>query len=161
MGIQEGKTLPNSDVMQLVWTDDKMHQFNCPVKVNVDYKDSFFSSGDRWNSLVIPNEAERKAQNYNPEGLRGIVVVVFTSCDWDDCEESYIGPKDFNGDAKKWKMKINGTPVNSLADIGHNAFVAKGKEGIRFPPSPSNDYKFEIKVDDPSKHVKVSAFVVY
>ena len=150
--------------MQLVWTNDNMHQDDCPVAVNCDHKDSFMSNGGGWNSLTIPNVAERRAYNYNPsKDLQGIVVVVFTSCEWDNCEEAYIGPKDFNGDAKKWQMKINGISAERLVDIGHKAFVVSrgGEDGVRFPPSTDNDYKFEIKVDDPSKHVKISSFIVY
>merc|ERR1712086_259172 len=147
----------NSDTMQLVWTDDKMHQDDCPVAVNIDHKDSFFSTGDRWNTLSFPNEAERKAYNYNTEELHGIVVLVFTPCEWDRCDEGYIDQKDFNGDSKKWEMKINGVPVERLVDIGNKAFIAKSNDGIKFPLSPDDDYKFEIKLNDPSQHVKISS----
>ena len=161
MGVEENEASADSDSMQLVWTDDKMHQEDCPVTVNIDHKDSFLSTGDGWSVLRVPNEAERKAYGYDPAKLRGVVVVVFTSCEWDKCEEKYIGPKDFNGDAKKWHMKINDTPVEKLVDIGHKAFLAKAKDGIEFTPSLEGDFKFEIKVDNPSQHVKVSSFIVY
>ena len=147
--------------MQLIWTDEKMHN-KCPVTVNVDHKDSFFSTGSGWKTLTFPNEAERKAYNYNPAELQGIVVISFTVvCNWDDCEEASLGPDDLGGDAKKWNMKINGTPVKKFLGIGHGAVVAKGTDGVYFPPSPENDYKFEIKVEDPSKYVKISSFIVY
>lgn len=147
--------------MQLVWTDGKMHQDDCPFTVNVDHKDSFLSVGDGWKSLVFPNQAEIRAYNYDSEKLEGIVVISFTSCEWGQCEEGYVGPKDFGGDDKKWDMKINGTPVKNLLDIGHEAFVAKHKDGVKFPSSPDGDYKFEIKLKDPSNHVKISSFIVY
>lgn len=145
--------------MQLVWTDDKMHEHNCEVPVNIDHKDSFFSTGNGWNSLTFPNEAERSAYNYNPKELKGIVVLVFVKCDWGKCEEAYLGPKDLSDN--QYEMKINGIPVEKLLNIQHDALVAKHKDGINFPPSANNDYKFEIKVNDPSKHVKISSFIVY
>eukprot|EP00535_Pseudo-nitzschia_heimii_P006093 CAMPEP_0197183210 /NCGR_PEP_ID=MMETSP1423-20130617/7663_1 /TAXON_ID=476441 /ORGANISM="Pseudo-nitzschia heimii, Strain UNC1101" /LENGTH=670 /DNA_ID=CAMNT_0042633773 /DNA_START=138 /DNA_END=2150 /DNA_ORIENTATION=+ len=161
VGIEEKEALMNSDTMQLVWTDDKMHQDDCPVAVNIDHKDSFFSTGDGWNTLSFPNEAERKAYNYNTKALHGIVVLIFTPCEWDRCDEGYIDQKDFNGDSKKWEMKINGVPVQRLVNIGNKAFIAKSNDGIKFPPSPDEDYKFEIKLNDPSQHVKISSFIVY
>ena len=147
--------------MQLVWTDDKMHQKDCPVAVSIDYKDSFLSQGNGWNTLNFPNEAERKAFDYDPAQLHGVVVLVFTSCDWDNCEDSYLGPKDFDEQSKQWEMKINGIAVNSLHPIGHKAFLVKGVNGIYFSPSSENDYKIEIKVNELSKHVKISSFIIY
>lgn len=159
MGVEQNE-VPGDDSapMQLVWTDDDMHQ-DCPVAVNVDHKDSFLSKGNGWHTLVFPNEAERRAYDYNPEELKGNVIIVFTKCDWNECEEAYLGPKEFK---KGWKMKINGSPVTKLLDIGHDAFVAKHNDGFEFLPSVDNDYKFEIKVmGDESKYVKVSSFIVY
>lgn len=147
--------------MQLVWTDDKMHEHNCPVSVNIDHKDSFFSTGSQWNSLTFPNEAERSAYNYKPEELQGIVVLVFVKCDWGNCEKGYLGPEQLGGDVDEYEMKINGILVEKLIDIQHDAFVAKNKDGIKFSPSANNDYKIEIKVKDSSKHVKISSFIVY
>jgi len=161
VGVEEKQALPNSDMMQLVWTDGNMHQDDCPVTVNVDHKDSFMSVGDGWKSLVFPNEAERRAYNYDSEKFEGIVVISFTSCEWGRCEEGYVGPKDFEGDDKKWDMKINGIPVTNFLDINHDAFVAKNKDGVNFPPSPDGDYKLEIKLNDPANHVKISSFIVY
>lgn len=162
-GVEEKEAMSDLDEMQLVWMDDKMHQADCPVAVNIDHKDSFYSTGDNWNALTFPNEAERRAYNYDLGELEGIVVIVFTSCEWGECEDGYIGPEDFNGDNKKWELRINGLPVTRLVDIGHKAFLAMGdnKHGVRFPPSDNDNYKFEIKVDDPSNHVKVSSFIVY
>ena len=161
MGVEEKEASMNLDMMQLVWTDEKLHQFDCPVVVNADHKDSFLSIGDGWNELSIPNKAERKAYNYNMKELHGIVVIVFTYCRKNRCEEGDIRSRDFHGNAKKWEMKINGVPVERLVDIDNDAFIAASKDGINFPLSRDDDYKIEIRVLHPSHHVKISSFIVY
>ena len=138
-----------------------MHQKYCPVAVSIDYKDSFLSQGTGWKTLTIPNEAEKKAHGYDPSQLQGVVVLVFTGCDWDNCEESYLGPKEFGEQTKKWEMKINGITVKNLVSIGHKALLAKGVNGMYFSPTSDNDYKIEIKVNEPSKFVKISSFIIY
>jgi len=162
VGIEEKEASPEAGLMQmqLVWSDGKMHQKDCPVIVNIDHKDSFFSQkGNGWNTIAIPNEAERRAYNYDPSLLQGVVVLVFTTCDWGKCEESYAGPDDFG---KIWEMKINGLTANSLVPIGHDALLVTNEDGLYyFPSSHNNDYKIEIQVNEPSKTVKISSFVVY
>ena len=138
-----------------------MRQDDCPVAVSIDYKDFFLSQGEGWNTLTFPNEAERKAYGYDPKELQGLVVVSFRTCDWDNCEKKFMGPESFNGEKKKWDMKVNGVVVESLVDIGHRVFLLKDQNGLYFPPSSNNDYKFEIKLHNPKKYVKISSFIVY
>mmetsp|Transcript_24217 Transcript_24217/g.67078 ORF Transcript_24217/g.67078 Transcript_24217/m.67078 type:complete len:678 (+) Transcript_24217:253-2286(+) len=161
VGILDKEAPLDSGEMLLTWEETDMRQDDCPVAVSIDYKDSFLSQGSGWNTLTVPNEAERKAYGYNPSDLQGLVVISFRSCDWDKCEKEYLGPKDFYGEEKKWEMKVNGVVVENLVDIGHKVFLLQSKTGIYFPPTSDNDYKFEIKVNEPSKYVKISTFIVY
>jgi hypothetical protein len=148
--------------MQLVWSDDNMHQKNCPVTISIDHKDSFLSQeGNGWNVLTIPNEAEKKAYGYEPALSHGVVVMIFTPCEWGECEESYLGPKDFIGQNKTWEMKINGETVNKLVPIGADALIAKGVDGINFSLSSKNDYEIQIKVNEPLKYVKISSVIIF
>eukprot|EP00536_Pseudo-nitzschia_multiseries_P002555 jgi/Psemu1/183824/e_gw1.34.121.1 len=161
VGIQDKSAPKNSDQMLLTWEQNNMRHDDCPVPVSIDYKDTFLSQGIGWNTLTFPNEAEREAYGYDPSQLEGLVVIAFKTCDWDRCEKEYLGPKDYDGDQKKWEMKVNGIVVEKFVDIGHRVFLLQNENGIHFPPSSDNDYKFEIKVNKPSKYVKISAFIVY
>jgi len=158
VGVEMKEATTKPDTMQLVWDDDKMHQDDCPFAVSIDYKDSFLSNGDGWNSLNIPNGAERKAYDYNPAELEGIVVVVLTSCDWDNCAKGYLRPADFG---EKWEMRINGITVKGLVSIGNKSLVVQGEKGIKFPASSDNDYKIEIKVNEEGSYVKISSFIIH
>ena len=58
-------------------------------------------------------------------------------------------------------MKINGETVNKLIPIGADALILKGVDGIHFSPSSKNDYEIQIKVNEPSKYVKISSIIIY
>jgi hypothetical protein len=51
---------------------------HCPVPVKIDYEDFFHTHArDGWNCLILPNEAERQAYNYDRLQVKGLLVIVF------------------------------------------------------------------------------------
>lgn len=151
----------NETALQLVWEDDKFHQKDCPTIISPDHKDYFFTQAGRgWSELMFPNDAEKNAYRYDPTNHQGLMILVFRKCDWGQCEEGYLGAEDLT-EEKEWEMKINGEPVVKLIDIGHLAFIAKGKNGMKFTPNEAGTYKIEIQVNEPSHFVKISSFVIY
>jgi len=112
-----------------------------------------------WAKLSFPNDAEKTAYNYVPSQFKGVIVLVFRSCDWGKCEKGFLDEEDYQ--KKRWEMKVNSEPVIEIGDIGAGAMLLKGKDGIYFTPNEEGAYDFEIKVNEPNSFVKLSSFIIF
>lgn len=127
-----------------------------------DFKDSFFANGEPvWKELVFPNAAEQRAYSYDPSKLLGLILLVFTGCDWGVCDEGYLWPADLSGDSKLWDMKINGEQVESLVNFDQWSVMAKSKNGFYFAPNENGGYRIEVHVNDPKSFLKISSVIAY
>jgi hypothetical protein len=146
-------------VMRLVW-EPKVREWNCPVTCSPDAKDSFMTSyKDGWTKLSLPNNAEKKAYQYDPAQFKGIIILVLRSCDWGKCEAGFLKAEDYHD--KKWEMKVNGKEVESLVHLGHEAWAANGSEGMYFSPNSRDDYDIEINVIETDSFLLVTSFILY
>jgi hypothetical protein len=165
IGIELQKAMEEykSDIIPLVWEKDKWDVESCPVTVSPDRKDFFFSKGDRWNTLIIPNKTEKKVYlNDGATSLQGLVFPFMRQCDWNNCEDGYMSNKDLNDG--KWEMKINGEMVTNLIPVhggDHGSYICKHANGYYFPPDSDGNFKIEIRTKEPSSFVKLSSIVIF
>jgi hypothetical protein len=150
---------PSNGVMRLVWEQGERER-DCPVILKPDYKDIFFTgTSDGWAKLTFPNDAEKKAYNYQPSDFKGIIVIYLIGCPFGKCPKGHLAIDQYI--EKKWEMKINGKPIVSLSDGGFDAIIPKSQDGIYFQPKEDGTYDIEIKVNEEKSFVKVTAFVLY
>jgi hypothetical protein len=159
MLLDEAMKVDAKGSMRLVW-EQKDRSRDCPVTLKPDYKDIFLAtSKDGWVKRTLPNEAEKVAYQYDPTQFKGIIVFYLRGCDWGKCENGFLKWQDYA--EKKWEMRVNGNEIPSVFDIGYDGVIAKGNDGIYFPPNAQGTYDIEIKVNEDDSFVKVSSFVLY
>jgi hypothetical protein len=143
-----------SGLIPIVWMMGE-REVNCPgVLTHPDYKDRFYVryTGEGWARMVVLNDAERRAYDYDPSKMKGYVVFIFASCPYGTCPESWLRPEQFNdgSDDKKWEMKINGKTVAWFANVGHEVKVAVGEgNDPHFVANSQQEFEIEIKVNEP------------
>lgn len=155
--------LPMDGTLKLVYKRDQ-RDYSCPVTVSPDFKDFFFAhQKDDWAKIVVPNEAEKVAYEYNSSDFQGLIGIAFLTCPWNRCPEGFVGTKrDF--DQGKFEITVNGVAVTSLMlfhDLGtyflkgaDNGFQFKHREG-------SEDYEIAIRILEEGSHVEISSFILY
>lgn len=162
VGINVDDALKSPNVqgeMRLAWTQWKEREA-CQVVCKPDYKDFFLTSDrDDWTKLTIPNEAEKKAYQYDHSQFMGIIVIALRGCDYGKCEKGFLTAENY--DEKKWEMKVNGKAVTSVVDIGFEGLIVKWDDGVYFPPNANGDYEIELRVSESGSFVKVSSFILY
>jgi hypothetical protein len=134
--------------MALVF-ENKVRQSDCPVDLNVDYKDYFYATQDwGWASLKFPNNAEIEA--YAPGGFNpvGVVMLCFYKCDWGRCPEGEVDAE--NGIVEgKWKLELNGEPVQNLTRMDQ-CFGVQTKNG--YLHKPKEDGRYELRANIAKEH---------
>ena len=145
----------------LVWNNaTSERQSQCPFIIASDPKDFFYIHHDYgWQSLTIPNEATRKAYEYDASKMKGIVTLILQSCDWGNCPEGFLTHKAFH-DQEGWELEVNGNPVTNITVIGNNAIVAHNGNGITFPPGPDGEYVLKFHVTKPQNYLRVSSAII-
>ncbi|KAG7362731.1 hypothetical protein IV203_026091 [Nitzschia inconspicua] len=145
--------------MQLIF-EGRGRVRDCPVTCMPDAKDSFMTHyKDGWAKISFPNTAERTAYRYDSNSLKGMLIIIFRSCDWGKCEKGFLRHEEFLDG--KWEMKVNGHEVKDLINFGHDTFAAKDSNGIYFSPNSEGIYDVEIKVNEEGGYVLVSSFIIY
>jgi hypothetical protein len=172
---QVAMTTPSNGNMRLVWT---MHNERVAAEacardggmINPDYYDFFLTGSlDGWNKLIFPNEAEKKAYNYDPANIKGYVVLypMKMAKAYYTGKDQLAGLADVEFREKKWEMKINGQPVTELINLnlgtgGAPCLLASGpNNNLVFAPPPSGSYTIEIKVNEKDSYVRLRTIVLY
>jgi hypothetical protein len=163
--IEESKALPNPEAtkaLQMVYlANEGQRKHKCPLVINPDEKTFFYMQyGDGWREHVIPNAATREAYHYDPSSMRGIIILVFTICDWDRCPPGFLRAKDYDN-GNKWDMKINDVPVTNMTEVGNDAVVVQNDDGFTFPQDSNGGYKLEFHVNEPDYVAKITAIIVF
>ncbi len=141
--------------MRLVYEKDKRQE--CPVALNVDYKDYFFTSNtDGWTTLTIPNDAEVKAYRYTSTNVKGIIMVCFTGCDWGRCPAGSINANEIN--EGKGELELNGVPVKSL-DKFDTCSLLRGGDGLTWKPNSEGRYVLRARAG-PNSFIRISSVVI-
>ena len=152
-------TQKDMDSMSLVYEESARQQ--CPIDLNIDYKDYFYSTQDwGWASLKFPNDAE--TETYASDGFNpiGVVVVCFNKCDWGRCPPGEVRVESFNTD---WKMEINGDSISELSQIDQCFMV---KTGNGYYHKPNSDGRYELRVwvaksdSEQTRFVRISSVIV-
>merc|ERR1712028_327300 len=116
--------------------NNEREQYACPdcaTVTRIDYRDFFYvdSFVDGWSSFTFPNDVEQVQYR---DKFKGILVLVFRYCGFGECEEGFLGPREYN--AGRWKMLVNGREVSKMTQIGHEAIVLENEtDGVHFPPN--------------------------
>jgi hypothetical protein len=161
--------------LQLSYTmKGEREQYECPdctAVTHIDYRDFFYIESesiigkDVWTALEFPNQEEQKEYNYKQNLLNnkyeGILILIFRYCGFDQCEDGFLGYKEYNEGKKYWEMTVNNEIVTKLTKIGHDAIILENENGIKFIPNDQGVYDIKIKVNDPTGFLKISAFVLY
>jgi hypothetical protein len=167
IGIEKKEATDNYDfvTMPLVWESEKLDLPSCPVTVNPDKKDFFFSKGGHWNELLIPNKAEKKVYLNNGDDvnlLEGFVFPFFKGCDWGNCPDGFLQHKDLHDG--KWEMKINGESVTQFVPVhggDQGSYICKHAKGHTFPPDPDGNFKIEIRVKEETGYIELSSIAIF
>ena len=135
---------------------------NCKDAINMpDYKDFFYAHHkDDWVTLTIPNEAERKAYNYDPAVMKGVVVVQHAVCD-PKCLKGNLSWGDYK--AGKFEIEVNGVRVTEIGDV-HDKGIVKvlnHKNGVIFKPDLDGLFNIRFRVTEPGSFFRLSAVVVF
>lgn len=164
-GIEEGRAAanpsPEGDRKNMTLVFEARDRQTCPVELNIDHKDYFYSAQDwGWASLIFPGDAEKAA--YAPAGFNpvGIVVVCFSKCDWGRCPAGEVSLATFNTD---WKMELNGEPVSELSEIDQ-CFGVKTANGFYHEPTIDGYYELRLWIDKsdsgPRRFARITTVVV-
>ncbi len=153
------KTDTEDNKMRLVYSMKDREAKCTNVTVKPDYPDSFYvNSLEGWASLKLPNRAEKKFYNYQPDQYQGIIVFHIKKCDWGNCPSNFLQITDYNQD---WEMKVNGKQVVKVIDIGSLAGMAVTEDGFRIEPDENGQYEIEIKVNTEKKYLEFPDFVIW
>lgn len=150
-------------VLRLVHEPGDRHK--CPVPLKVDYADYFYAHGkDGWTKIVLPNDAEREAYQDDSTRFKGLIVVYFSDCYREKCDQGDLHGDNFG--EGKYEIQVNGNAVTSWARIGGitvkaSGYVMKGDGGIYWKPNSNGVYEVKVRVLDPQSFVRFSSFVLY
>ena len=138
----------------------------CPVAAKPDYKDWFYAThNDGPVSLTVPNAAERAAYNYDPESVKGLIVLCTVMCDWGRCpagDTNLDGLAGAGTDITTFaKMHVNGQLVTKLHRM--ESCVLLGSDSGPFFTKKPEDGTFELKVEmvQPGSYLRLSTMIVY
>jgi hypothetical protein len=131
--------------MRLVF-DPSERQLSCPVDLQWDYKDYFYSNqNDGWTSITIPNMAERDHYKgpgaYEPEG---IIMLCFVYPDKNFRPDGDMQFEEIvNG---RVKLEVNGVAVTNFTKIQYCGLLQHGDGDYYFKPSNSSHFEFRALV---------------
>ena len=140
------------------------HENTCKEAINMpDYKDFFYAHAkDGWVKLTTPNNAEKKAYNYNPASVKGVIVIFEGNCDWGRCAKGDLKVVDDFSEGK-WEMKVNGKSVSSFSRFGgwSAGWILKHEGGVHFLPNSEGVFDVEVNVKEPESFLRLSSIVLY
>jgi hypothetical protein len=147
--------------MVLVYEAGGKDRQTCKVILKPDYKDFFYTKkAYGLSKFSMPNEREREAYGYDPAQYKGLIVLVFVTCDWGKCQKGELRPEDFPED--KYEVSVNGKPVTGLLSAGFEAWILKGEDGLYWQPdSSSGTFDVGFLVKDDAGFIKLSSIIVY
>jgi len=130
--------------MPLVY--DESERQSCEVELNRDYQDHFFASSRMgWATMIIPNEAEKRAYVKDSQKFLGVLVLCLVKCPWDECEDGAELRKDaiFSG---QLHFQVNGIPVTNATDLIQGCMVLRGQQGHHWQPNADGQYVLRTQV---------------
>jgi hypothetical protein len=133
----------------------------CDVLLTPDHKDFFLAHYN--HSLVklsIPNRKERLAYSYDPSKYKGLIVIVFSQCEYNVCVQGDLAHDAFA--EGKFEMTVNGEKVTELTSAGFDAFILKGKDGFYWQPDSKDgtfDVTFQVLVE--GGFVRLSSIILF
>lgn len=161
MNPSEWKTALNTTgELVLTKSNGKQEHEECEVVLKPDYKDYFFAHYDYgWSSLTIPNEKEIAAYNYDPDKVRGLIAVVWITCDYNKCPPGSLREKHVpDGDLE---IKVNGKPVTRMIGTRGDAQILKGKSGVFWEKNAQGGFEISFKVNVEDAHIRVSSILIF
>jgi hypothetical protein len=150
----------SNGIMRLVYEPaDREH---CPVPVKIDYKDFFYTHArDGWNRLILPNEAERQAYNYDPSQVKGLIVIVFAACVPVKCQPGYLKAPGALASGR-FELQVNGKAVQKLVGIGAGTILLLGEKGsFHWEPNREGEFEIRLRVNEEDSHVRLSSIIIY
>ena len=133
----------------------------CDVLLTPDHKDFFLAHYN--HSLVkvsLPNEKERFAYKYDPSSYKGLIVIVFSQCEYGRCRDGDLGPNDYA--ERKFVMTVNGKNVTELTSAGFDAFILRGEHGFYWQ-AQTNDGTFEVSFEvlEEGGWIRLSSIILF
>ena len=121
----------------------------------------FAHGKDGWVGVTIPNEAEMKAYDYEPDKMQGLIIVFFGACDWGRCEPGDMKPEQF--DEGLFEVQVNGKNVVNITAVGGQSGgnILKGEDGVNWKPNNDGAYEIKVNVKDPKGYVRWNTIVLY
>jgi len=131
---------------------------DCPVPLNMDYKDHFFlSHADGEKELLLPNSREVQEYGTN-EPKKGVIIFCHSGCDWGNCPEDFL----LGGiEEKDLVITINGVPAVSYFDIGQTCLLLANEGGYFWEPNGVAPYHIRISVAAEKKFTQFGHMVVF
>lgn len=133
----------------------------CDVILTPDYKDFFLAHYNNSRvKLSFPNKMESLAYGYSPSKYKGLLVIIFSQCEYNQCVQGDLRPDDFV--ARKFVMTVNGEEVTALTSAGFDAFILKGNGGFYWQAQPKDGtfvVTFQVLVE--GGFVRLSSIILF
>lgn len=146
----------DKSLMRLAYTKESRQ--DCPVPLNADYKDYFYTArADGWTTLTVPNDAEAKAYRYDSSKVHGLVIIRLGYGEWGNHEEGDLQVKDIN--EGKASLEVNGIPVQELINFA-GTYILKGPDGLKWKPNNEGKFVLRAKVNIDKAYLRLSSVII-
>lgn len=156
IGRRKADASPNdSDLARLVYDVDARQQ--CPVELNVDYKDYFFVRFEEGRKkIVLPNDTERKIYG-GSSPLSGVVGISLATCSWGNCLAEDVREDSI---LSRLVMNVNGVEVTSTLVVAGTMFL-RHEDGFQFPANEDGRFEINIQVTERRNYLRVTSAIVW
>eukprot|EP00977_Amphora_coffeiformis_P003270 scaffold609_cov170-Amphora_coffeaeformis.AAC.24 len=144
--------------MPLVY--DGSHRQPCGIMVQNDFKDFYFVAGkySDYVSHTIPADADISYYG-RTDKLRGVVAVCDAACGWHCPAETLDAFSSTQEGTTHWK--VNGQPVHSITKWDQCVLLKRTEDSVIWDANAQGKFEISVKVDDASKYLRLSSFMVW
>jgi len=149
-----------SGLLNLAYDPNNNDRERCEVILKPDYKDFFYTqNGYGKSKLTIPNEKEKQAYRFHSSQYKGLLVLVFISCDWGKCHALDSRPEKYPDHT--FEITVNGKVVKELIPMGFDAWALKGEDGLYWQVDSNGAYEVGFEVHAKYAFLKLSSIILY
>mmetsp|Transcript_28736 Transcript_28736/g.81038 ORF Transcript_28736/g.81038 Transcript_28736/m.81038 type:complete len:695 (+) Transcript_28736:156-2240(+) len=157
----KAQSSPANGEMRLTISDGRER---CDAIVKPDYKDFFYAEAgnDEWMTLSLPNEKEKEAFNYDPDIIKGTVVVCTGACPWGKCRPQDIAYTNIEKfEAKAFEMKVNEVPVTKIVPFDGECVFLHHAGGPYFPKNANKGFDVSVKINEAKHYMRIQTLAVF
>lgn len=144
--------------MPLVY--DGSHRQPCNIMLQNDFKDFYFVHGgySDYVSHTIPTDADISYYG-RADKLQGVVAVCGAACGWHCPEDTLDVFQSSEHGITHWK--VNGQAVHSVTKWDQCVLLKRTEESVIWDTNSRGKFEISVKIDVPSKYLRLSSFMVW